>query len=251
MEHEPSEHPQPDALFQKPAGILLLALILLLAGIASALTAMRFAVRGREVEVPDLIGKTQEEAQRILEAQRLVLRAAMGKRFNETIPEGRILDQNPKPGSRLKTNRSVRILLSLGPRRFPVPNLVGTSLRAAQLTLGQRGFAIGRTLYAHTGDGEPSTVVYQYPPPGSQEGSDPSVNVLISLGLLEQYYIMPDLLGQSADLVESKIQAEGFRLDKVTMRRYPGAPGGVVIQQKPQAGYRVSKSDTILLEVSQ
>ncbi len=34
-------------------------------------------------------------------------------------------------------------------------------------------------------------------------------------------------------------------------RKYPGLEPGVVIQQKPQAGYRISKTDVILLDVSQ
>jgi beta-lactam-binding protein with PASTA domain len=37
----------------------------------------------------------------------------------------------------------------------------------------------------------------------------------------------------------------------VNYRKYPGVESGVVIQQKPQAGYRLSKSDLILLDVSQ
>jgi beta-lactam-binding protein with PASTA domain len=56
------------------------------------------------------------------------------KRFSSE-PEGQILEQNPPTGTRLKTNRSVKVLLSLGDRKFAVPNLLGTSLRAAQLTL--------------------------------------------------------------------------------------------------------------------
>ena len=34
----------------------------------SALTAMRFAIRGREVTIPDLVGKTEAEAKKLLQA---------------------------------------------------------------------------------------------------------------------------------------------------------------------------------------
>ena len=132
-----------------------------------------------------------------------------------------------------------------------MPNLVGTSLRAAQLTLAQRKLALGKTLYAHTSDGESSTVVYQTPIAGTQEGADPSVNILISLGPPAEYFIMPDLIGKSADLIASRARNEGFHLGKINYRKYPGVEPGVVIQQKPQAGNRLTKSDAILLDVSQ
>lgn len=241
---------KPESQFSRWSGIVLMVAILGVAGILSALTAMRFAIRGREVVVPSVVGKTEGEAEKLLTEQGLVLKVS-SKRFSGDIPEGKIIDQIPPSGTPLKTNRSVKVLLSLGDRKFPVPNLLGTSLRAAQLTLSQRRLTLGNTLYAHTGDGEASTVVYQSPRPGTQEGSDPSVNILISLGPAAQYFIMPDLIGKPAELIASRARLEGFHLGKINYRKYPGVEPGVVIQQKPQAGYRLSKSETILLDVSQ
>ena len=47
--------------------LVLLALVLLVVALLSALTAMRFAIHGREVAVPDLVGKTPAEARRVAE----------------------------------------------------------------------------------------------------------------------------------------------------------------------------------------
>src|SRR5947209_5747454 len=246
----PDSEQKPVSRFSRWSGIILMTAILGVAGIVSALTAMRFAIRGREVEVPPLAGKTADQAKDIITRNGLIFKVA-SSRFSSEVPEGQILAQIPSSGTRLKANRTVRVLVSLGPQRFAVPNLIGTSLRAAQLTLAQRKLALGKTLYAHTSDGDSSTVVYQTPKPGTQEGSDPSVNILISLGPPAEYFIMPDLIGKSADLVASRARNEGFRLGKVNVRKYPGVEPGVVIQQKPQAGYRLTKSDIILLDVSQ
>jgi beta-lactam-binding protein with PASTA domain len=224
--------------------------ILAVAGVVSALTAMRFAIRGREVSVPQLTGKTKEEAEEILKSRGLKLRVSTS-RFSSDVAEGRVLEQNPPSGTRLKVDRTVKVLLSLGERRFAVPNLIGTSVRAAQLTLSQRRLTLGDTLYTHTSEGDASTVVYQSPKAGTQEGSDPTVSIMISLGAPSEYFIMPDLIGKPAELVASRARNEGFKLGKVNYRKYPGVESGVVIQQKPQAGYRLSKSDLILLDVSQ
>jgi beta-lactam-binding protein with PASTA domain len=236
--------------FSRWSGIVLMVAILGVAGIVSALTAMRFAIRGREVVVPSLSGKTADQAKDILSRSGLMFKIA-SSRFSSEVPEGQILIQTPPAGTRMKVNRTVRVLVSLGQRRFAVPNLIGTSLRAAQLTLAQRKLALGKTIYTHTPDGDSSTVVYQSPVPGTQEGADPSVNIVISLGPPAEYFIMPDLIGKSADLVAARARNEGFHLGKLNNRKYPGVEPGLVIQQKPQAGYRLTKSEVILLDVSQ
>src|SRR5262245_13132599 len=248
-EAEVGDNPTGESQFSRLSSIALMIAILAVAGILSALTAMRFAIRGREVTVPSLMGKTENEARQILQENGLLLRVA-SKQFSAEIPEGQVLEQDPPGGTRRKTNRSVKVLISLGNRKYAVPNLVGTSLRTAQLSLVERRLTLGNTLYAHT-SGDPSTVAYQSPKPGSQGGTDPSVNILISLGPSEDFFIMPDLIGQPAELVGSRARSEGFRIGKMTYQKYPGIDPGVVIQQKPQAGYRLSKNDTILLDVSQ
>lgn len=240
-----------ESQFSRWSGITLMVAILIVAGIVSALTAMRFAIRGREVAVPAVVGKTQEEAAEILKSAGLQLKVSGSGQFNSKVPEGHVLDQIPPSGTRLKTNRTVKVLISLGERRFAVPNLLGTSLRAAQLTLAQRRLTLGNALYTHTPEGDPLTVVYQSPAAGTEEGTDPSVNILISLGPPAPYFTMPDLIGMPAETVAGRARAEGFRVGKINYRKYPGVGPGLVIQQKPQAGYRLAKSDVILLDVSQ
>jgi serine/threonine-protein kinase len=251
--HDPEFDDEPvrsHSQFSRWSSIVLMVAILMVAGFVSALTAMRFAIRGREVDVPHLDGKTPEQAKQILDGLHLKLRVS-SSRFSSQVAEGKVLEQIPPPGTRIKADRTVKVLLSLGERRFAVPNLIGTSLRAAQLTLNNRRLALGNTLYTHTAEGDASTVVYQSPKPGTQEGSDPSVNILISLGQPAEYFIMPDLIGKPAELVAARARNEGFHLGKMNLRKYPGAESGIVIQQKPQAGYRLTKSDIILLDVSQ
>src|SRR6185295_19025811 len=61
------------------ASISLMVAILAIAGIFSAMTAMRIAIRGREVAVPDLQNKTEAEARQLLESKGLKLRVAQSQ----------------------------------------------------------------------------------------------------------------------------------------------------------------------------
>src|SRR3954462_12180270 len=114
-EHEHSRGPERESALTRWSGIVLMVAILAVAGILSALTAMRFAIRGREVVVPPLVGKTEAEAQRTLEDAGLILKIT-SKRFSTNVPEGHVVEQIPASGTRLKTTRSVKVLLSLGDR---------------------------------------------------------------------------------------------------------------------------------------
>jgi serine/threonine-protein kinase len=239
-----------DKLSRLSSIALMIAILVIAAGV-SAITAMRLAIAGTEVTVPSLEGKTEEEAEKILSETKLFLRVDTRKRFSQTVPADRVLEQDPPSGTRLKTGRSVKVLVSAGARRYAVPNLVGSSLRAAQLTLAQRNFVLGNSTMTHTVSGEPMTIQQQDPQPGSQEGADPTVNVLVSLGPIEQSFVMPDVVGKRLDQIGPKVRAEGFKLDNVRYRKAAGVEPGLIMQQLPQAGHRLSKNDAIDLEVSQ
>ena len=238
-----------EGLWSRLSVVALMVLVLIAVGGLSAVTAMRFSIRGQEVNVPDLAGLPESEARSLLTDSELGFEVA-GERFSETVPPGRILEQTPGAGIRVKKDRNVHVLLSLGERRFPVPEVIGSSFRSAQMMLAQRGLAVGTAVYSHTVEGEPSTVVQQAPEAGDAGNDDPNVNVLISLGPLEQYYLMPDLVGQPVQDVILKMRAEGFRLGEVAYREQAAAIPGRVVQQQPQAGFKVSKNDVVLVEVS-
>src|SRR5689334_7338275 len=100
-ESEPIQRPSNVASqFSRWSSIILLVAILAVAGVVSALTAMRFAIRGREVEVPQLTGKTKDEADEILKGRGLRLKVSTSSRFSSEIPEGKVLEQIPPSGTR-------------------------------------------------------------------------------------------------------------------------------------------------------
>src|SRR5947207_4190589 len=103
--HEPElddvEEYRPQSQFSRWSSITLMVAILAVAGVVSALTAMRFAIRGHEVEVPMLAGKTKDEAEQILKGRGLKLKVS-SSRFSPGVAEGRVLEQNPSSGTRLK-----------------------------------------------------------------------------------------------------------------------------------------------------
>ncbi len=217
------------------------------AGLA-ALVTMRSVLTSQRVEVPSLLEKRLPEAGALASGRGLLLRIE-GKRNDPKIPLDHIVAQEPPPGAALKSRRSVRVWLSLGPRRLNLPLLEGQSLRSGRLALDQAQIAIARVAEVDDPAAE-GTVLAQRPPAGEVDAIAEGISLLVSRGSGRGDYVMPDLIGQRASDVLGTLQLAGLKVTDVRYRAYPGAPGGIVLRQSPAAGHRVSPHSAVALEVS-
>src|SRR2546429_5495015 len=115
----------------------LLALMLLVVALLSALTAMRLAIHGREVAVPDLVGKTPVEARKIAEQSGLQMDVER-QYYSANVPAGNVLSQLPPPGTQVRRGWQNLLAESPGPQRGAIPNMVGESERAAEMNIVRR-----------------------------------------------------------------------------------------------------------------
>src|SRR5437667_7956750 len=92
--------------------LILLALVLLVVALVSALTAMRLAIHGHEVMVPDVMGKSPAAARFIAEQGGLDL-IVERQYYSPSVPEGRILSQLPPAGSHVRRGCQIRVAESL------------------------------------------------------------------------------------------------------------------------------------------
>jgi eukaryotic-like serine/threonine-protein kinase len=216
----------------------------------SAILASRFIQKGDFVSVPDLAGRTVTEAGAELAAKRLSLREG-GTEFSDRFEPGRIMLQDPPAGSRVRVNRSIKVVLSGGSEMIEVPQLAGRSLEAAVKSLAEIGLQKGQVSHIHTPQYAAGRIIAQEPEPGSPAvRRNSAVDLLVSQGGLEAKYVMPDLIARSAAATIARLNGLGFRVADIRYSYYPGYDSGIVIDQFPRAGYSVSKRSLISLEVS-
>jgi beta-lactam-binding protein with PASTA domain len=122
----------------------LMALLLLVVALVSALTTMRLSIQVREVKVPDLRNKTPNDAKRLAQSDGLDAQVDSNY-YSTTIPEGRVLSQTPVPGTLVRRGWQVRLALSLGAQRVTIPQVVGKSDRAAAISIAERGLQLSST----------------------------------------------------------------------------------------------------------
>lgn len=209
--------------------------------------ALRVALRAREVQVPALVGHTVNEASQSLGILGLTLKVDPARRPDATVPANRIVQQDPPPGSEARTQRSVRVWVSTGPRTIIVPRLVGQSERAARLRMTQDGVELDSVTEFHSPDYPADAVISQDPPPDAKA---PQVALLLSRGEASASYVMPDVIGTDGGRVAAVLRDRGFRVTIVGSEPYPGLPPGTIVRQQPQGGFRVAATDSISLEVS-
>lgn len=87
--------------------------ILALVFSGSAASVMYFVLRGRTVRVPDLVGKPEAAAESLLDDAGLRM-MTRNRVHHDKIPENAVTDQEPPPGTMVKTGQLVRVSLSLG-----------------------------------------------------------------------------------------------------------------------------------------
>jgi serine/threonine-protein kinase len=212
-----------------------------------AVTAMRVAIKVREVPVPDLRNRTVDQATAALLDEGLALHVDDVRRLDPKIPAGRIAQQEPAPGAITRRQRSIRVWLSQGPRITVIPALTGETERAAQLRLQQDGLSLTSLAEVRSSDLPSGTIIAQEPP-GSARGTE--VALLVNRGEQSHYYVMPDLIGVSASRTVDLLRTRGFRVTIVGELPYPGVPAGIVLRQFPSAGFQIAPGDPISLEIS-
>jgi eukaryotic-like serine/threonine-protein kinase len=212
-----------------------------------AALAMRVALRTREVQVPDLVGRAVHEASQSVGTLGLTLRVDENRRPDVRVPAGRIMQQDPPAGVQARRQRSIRVWLSAGSRAATVPELVGQTERAARVRLEQDGLTVGAVSEFRSPEYPADAIVAQNPPASTRAAA---VSLLVNRGEQATSYVMPDLIGVNGERAAEVLRARGFRVTIVGQQPYAGVPAGTVVRQQPAGGFQLGPSDAISLEVS-
>ena len=128
-------------------------------------------------EVPDLSGKTEEEAKKLVEDAGFVFGKTTST--SDTVKEGNVIDQSPQAGRQLAKGETVTVVISEGTGLVTIPTVTGFTEAAAQKTLSDAGFeAVSQYDYSAT---SPEGVVISQSLTG-QAAPGTSITIHVSLG---------------------------------------------------------------------
>lgn len=197
-----------------------------------------------EVEVPDVRNLTLDQAEQALRPINLQVSRA-GERFDPVVPRGFVLSQDPMPGTDVRGNRRVSVVVSLGEEFSSVPELSGESQRSAEQLLRSAGLRVGAIARAPSDEVGQDLVIGSDPSPESVLPQGSPVNLLVSAGAKEESFVMPDLMGREIGGVRRQLESLGFRVGLTG-----SATIGTVTAQRPAPGARITRATEILLQAT-
>ncbi len=219
--------------------VLLALLLLALAALAYFLTR-----GGGEVEVPDFVGQTQEEAEGNVRDLGLV--PVVEKKPSDE-PKGDVFDQEPEAGDTVEEGGEVTLIVSSGPKKLPVPDLTGLTKKEAKDTLEEIDLELGATEEEFSDEFEEGQIIEQDPLAETKVLPGTSVDVVISAG--EAPTLVPSVVGLTEDDATAQLQAAGLG---VVVETGPSeeVDEGVVFDQEPDGETEVTPGSSVTIFVS-
>ncbi|AGZ40227.1 Stk1 family PASTA domain-containing Ser/Thr kinase [Actinoplanes friuliensis] len=223
--------------------ILILAAVALM--ILTVIGSTWWVTLGRYTDAPQLVGGTRAQAEQAAASEGFELRVGDGA-FSENVPKDVVLSQDPPASERVIKGGILTVSLSLGPERYPVPDIVGMEASAA------RGEIEGSKLKFKEGTGKYSDTVPQGvvisvdPKVAAQLKPGSTVTVVISKGRAP--ITVPDFKGKNIN--DARGQAQQLGLSVVEQYTDSDQPADQVIEQSPKPGTGAEKDDEIKLKVS-
>ncbi len=248
----------------------ILALTLVVVALVSALTAMRFAIHGQEVQVPAIVGLSPADAGRLVAVLGLQLDVER-QYYSPQIPEGRIMSQLPLPGAKVRRGWQVRAAQSLGPQRVAIPDVTKESERAAEWNIRRRGLDLASTAEMQLPGTPADQVLAQSPPANAGQVAAPKTSLLVTVAADPAAYVMPSFLAQPLGSASRALQDAGFKLGTVSVAPPPApaateagnapapvsapatpaqpSPASIIVAQTPPAGQKVLAGAVVNFEV--
>lgn len=212
-------------------------LVLLLGLLAGAFLSFGSLFGPKEVVVPNLVGSTVEQARANLEPLKLGIKVRE-EQNNDKQPAGEISFQDPYPGLKTKEGRVIEVIVSKGPKLFPMPNLVEKTLDEAKLLIEQSQMTMGKITYLFDESIPSGTVISQNPDPttNTEQAQGTPVELWVSKGPQPRYISVPNVVGLTEKAARDALA--GVKLDikmdaEVTSNEF--FPGMVAVQN-PVAG---------------
>ena len=170
--------------------------------------------------------------------------------FTGAFEPGTIVDQYPKPNTRVKEGRTIRLKISQPEKMVSIPDLIGRSLRSSELALNQIGLEIDTVYEEYNSDVPSGNVTWQYPKGGDMLSRGMGVHLTISLGVPPNFFQAPNVFGLSKKKALLEIEKSGFSLGKVYYRQNEDLIPYTVLDQSLKPGTVLEQAVKIDLTIS-
>lgn len=209
----------------------------------------------KEYIVPDLLGKTLEEALTMIEGTEFTIdEDGIVYEVSEDEDEGKIINQNPGANQSVKKNKKIQLTISSGATEgnIPVPNVLGSDYAEAKEQLEAKGLKC-QMIEEESSEFELNKVISQSPKYGTKvtEGYTVILHVCTKVIESEEKNVeVPNLKGMTRADAEKALTAKGLVIGN-TKKQLSNITPGQVISQEPEEGTAVAKGSAVSIIISE
>jgi serine/threonine-protein kinase len=202
---------------------------------------LRVSQGPRVIALPDLAGKTADEATAALQGLGLEL-GGLSQAFDAKVPEGSVISSDPAAKAEVARGSTVSLVVSKGPQPIGVPTVTGLPRDQAEAAV--TGLGLKFAAEDAFDDTVPEGVVISQDPASGTLVAGQTVKVVVSKG--PQFVTVPDVQGKQ--IGDARTELEGLGL-QVQVDKVLGAFFGTVRDQEPKAGEQVPRGTVVTLKV--
>lgn len=225
--------------------VLIGVAVLAVAGIIALLVANSRGGTVEELKVPDVVGMTQEDAEKAITDLELLFTPA--QEASDTVPEGEAIRSDPAAGTVVEKMDSVTVTFSTGPASTTIPTgLAGMTEQEAVAALEGAGLVVDPNRGSEDDPKqEKGRITRTQPAEGTSVTSGSTVKLFVSSGNVQ----VPDLVGKPRAEAEALLTEASLTANTREVESNEVAPDTVLSQDKP-AGSLVAQNTRINLEIA-
>ena len=196
--------------------------------------------------VPDVTGKTVEEATAILKEAGFEL-GTTDQKYDDKVPAGQIVGQDPKAGDKREKGSKVNVTVSQGVAQITVPDVKGLDAEKAKQAIKDKGLVPSAGTPAYSDTVEKGLVISTNPESGTKVEKNSTVEYIVSLG--SEGVEVPNVVGQREGAAVATLNDAGFSVT-TDYANSDTVAEGLVISQSPSAGEKGKEGGTVNIVVS-
>lgn len=231
------------------AGIFAAAVLLVVLLFKLILGDFGPAGSNKSYPVPDIRGKTVEEAQEMEGVKDIFLIEVQGTRTTEEYQPGQIVEQDPAAGRTRKSNLVIQVYVAAEPEKVPMKDLVGMEYRQARVLLTDMGLDLKITTETVSSDKYGADAVIETVP-AADEPLVAGQTVILRVSTGPETVTVPSFTGQDIANAVQNAQDLGLTVGEITYDTFSFAPQGQVIEQSIKPTSEVPGGTKISFTVS-
>lgn len=231
------------------AGIFAAAVLLVVLLFKLILGDFGPAGSNKSYPVPDIRGKTVEEAQEMEGVKDIFLIEVQGTRTTEEYQPGQIVEQDPAAGRTRKSNLVIQVYVAAEPEKVPMKDLVGMEYRQARVLLTDMGLDLKITTETVSSDKYGADAVIETVP-AADEPLVAGQTVILRVSTGPETVTVPTFTGQDIANAVQNAQDLGLTVGEITYDTFSFAPQGQVIEQSIKPTSEVPGGTKITFTVS-